>query len=75
MEQVFIFKTSVDTRRKVKKVSTLLESMRSVQQWNFNLDDCDKIMRVVTDEDVKPQMIEEMLRMENIFCENLEYEL
>ena len=44
--EVLVFKTNVTSKKKVSKVSPLLTSYPGIQQWNFDLDDCDKILRV-----------------------------
>ncbi|GAA4795856.1 hypothetical protein GCM10023231_25340 [Olivibacter ginsenosidimutans] len=74
MMQVFIFKTSVHAQEHVQKVATLFKSIKLIKQWSFDLEDCDKILRVVS-LNLRPEMIENLLRTEGIYCENLEYEL
>ena len=44
--EVLVFKTNVTSKTKVNKVRTLLTSFPSIRQWNFDLEDCDKILRV-----------------------------
>lgn len=47
METVLVFKTSVTTNRKVSKVKPLLDSLLNrSEKWNFDLEDCDHILRV-----------------------------
>lgn len=42
---VFVFKTSVQTKAEVLSLAPLLD--RAVGgKWNFDLDDCDKVLRV-----------------------------
>jgi len=74
MEQVLIFKTSVNSQEHVREVKALLQPIRMIQKWTFDLDDCDKILRIVSF-GIRPQLIENVLRKAGIYCEHLEYEL
>ncbi|WP_162055230.1 hypothetical protein [Pontibacter pamirensis] len=47
METVLVFRTSVTTNRKVSQVRPLLDRlMDKSEKWNFDLEDCDHILRV-----------------------------
>ena len=41
-----IFKTNVQTKTQAKKITALLEKMLVQSKINFDLNDCDKILRV-----------------------------
>ena len=69
--EVLIFKTSVNDIQEVGRVKPLL-TIPAIENWNFDLEDCDKILRVVTD-DLSPRYIEEILQSEGFECEELEY--
>jgi len=69
---ILIFKTSVTQPRQVNRVQSLLTAMPSVADWNFDLEDCDNILRVVS-ADLSPRYIERTLRKAGIGCEELEY--
>jgi hypothetical protein len=69
---VLIFKTDVTSKRKATKVSTLLTTFPTIQQWNFDLEDCDKILRIVAN-GLSPRNVETVLRGVGIGCEELEY--
>lgn len=68
---VLVFKTDV-TKRKVSKVSTLLTSFPAVEQWNFDLEDCDKILRIVSD-GLSPRLVESALQKVGVHCQELAY--
>ncbi|HWV75255.1 MAG TPA: hypothetical protein VN040_26235 [Pseudosphingobacterium sp.] len=74
MNQVLIFRTSVNAQKHVQQVAALFNSIKLIKQWSFDLDDCDRILRVVS-LNVQPEMIENLLRTEGIYCEHMEYEL
>lgn len=70
MKQVSVFKTSVEAHEHVQKVAGLFQSIKLITQWNFDLDDCDRILRIVSGK-VHPETIENLLRTEGIYCEHL----
>ena len=69
---VLVFKTDVTTKKKVSKVSSLLTSLPAIQQWNFDLEDCDNILRIVA-RDLSPRYVESALKAVGIGCEELAY--
>ncbi|MEO6851183.1 MAG: hypothetical protein ABI203_03990 [Mucilaginibacter sp.] len=70
--EILVFKTDVTSKRKVSKVSTLLTSFPSIQQWNFDLEDCDKILRIVAS-DLNPGSVELLLNAAGFNCKVLDY--
>ena len=72
METVLVFKTSVTTDRKVRKVRPLLDRlMDKSEKWNFDLEDCDHILRVEA-VSVQASVIIESLRNAGFSCAELE---
>lgn len=69
--EVLIFKTSVNDLREVVKVKPLLTTP-DISNWNIDLEDCDKVLRVVTDH-LRPKHIEDMLHSAGFECEELPY--
>ena len=47
-EQIFVFKTSIKTERDRQNICSLLNATEGVADWNVDLDDCDRVLRVVT---------------------------
>lgn len=43
---IYVFKTSVDSQAKFESASALLDLLLPESQWNFDLEDCDNILRV-----------------------------
>jgi hypothetical protein len=70
--EVLVFKTNVTSKKKVSKVSTLLTSFPTIQQWNFDLDDCDKVLRIVATE-LNPGSVESLLNTAGFNCQVLDY--
>lgn len=44
--EVLVFRTNVTSKRKVSMVAPLLTSLPSIRQWNFDLEDCDRMLRI-----------------------------
>jgi hypothetical protein len=70
--EILVFKTDVSSKKKVSKVSALLTSFPAIQQWNFDLDDCDKVLRIVAT-DLRPGSVESLLHTAGFNCQELDY--
>ncbi len=65
---IYVFKTSVDNQIKFESASVLLNQLLPESQWNFDLEDCDNILRVDSELNVA-----ELLQNNTIFdCIELE---
>ncbi len=69
---VLVFATSVNEAEQVSRVRPLLTAVSAIEDWNFDLEDCDKILRVVAD-DISPRFIEVLLQNAGFSCMELEY--
>ena len=70
--EILVYKTNVTSKKKVSKVSALLTSFPTIKQWNFDLDDCDKVLRIVAT-DIKPGFVESLLHNAGVNCQVLDY--
>ena len=43
---IYVFKTSVDSQTKLEQASVLLHKILPETIWNFDLEDCDNILRI-----------------------------
>ncbi len=48
--EVLVFSTSVESKEDVLELTPLLNSFAGKGHWNFALDDCDHILRIVSSE-------------------------
>ena len=72
MKTVLVFRTSVTTSEKVRKLKPLLDSLISrYERWNFDLEDTDKILRVES-VSVQASDIIQSLRNTGVDCVELE---
>ncbi|MFC7523295.1 hypothetical protein ACFQRK_05035 [Parapedobacter sp. GCM10030251] len=74
MKSVFIYKTDVSSSLHVQQVSALFKADTSIKQWTFDLEDCDRILRIEA-HGHHSQTIEQLLAKAGIAYEQLEYEL
>jgi len=70
--EVLIFKTNVSNKRKVSKVNTLLTSVPSIKHWNFDLEDCDKVLRIESI-GLNTRYIESLLQNAGFDCREMDY--
>ncbi|MFD2148433.1 hypothetical protein [Mucilaginibacter antarcticus] len=69
---ILIFSTSVNNADQVQQVQPILTSVQAIQDWNFDLEDCDHILRVVS-HDLPPRYIESLLNNAGFECAELAY--
>jgi hypothetical protein len=55
---IYVFKTSVMTEKAVKKLTAKFNTFIPNSKWNFDLEDCDKILRVESREVTAKQIID-----------------
>ena len=72
MNDILIFTTSVEKHEQVNEVKPLLTAVPAITGWNFDLDDCDNILRIEA-RDVSPRYIESLLQTAGFDCRELEY--
>jgi hypothetical protein len=69
--EVLVFSTTVQTPDQVKTLAPKINSLAGRGQWNFALDDCDKILRIVSDS-VKALHAISLLQEHGFDCKELE---
>jgi hypothetical protein len=67
---ILVFKTTVDTNGKARKLKPHLNELPAAK-WNFDLMDCDKILRVETTENIS-HMIIHTLHKQGFDCVELD---
>lgn len=72
MNTVLVFKTSVERAQDVDQLRPLLDEMVNPgERWNFDLEDCDKILRVETRQ-VESWTVTSVLAKRGFYCSELE---
>lgn len=67
---VHVFKTSVVSKKQAQVVGSFLNILLPSQEWNFDLEDCDKILRIETEE-VAPETVITILNSQGFVCHEL----
>ena len=68
---IYVFKTSVKSKNQVKRLRPHINSMLPNEKWNFDLGDCDKILRIDSEENIVMK-ITDLLNVHKFYCEELE---
>lgn len=69
---IFVFKTSVKTKVQIKVLKPYLDNLLPNAKWNFDLEDCDKILRIESNENIVLPIIN-LLIFHRFTCEELEH--
>ena len=70
--EVLIFTTSVEKTEQISDVKPLLTAVPAITGWNFDLEDCDNILRIEAS-NISPRYIESLLQTAGYDCRELEY--
>ena len=68
---IYVFKTSVRTKSQVKKLKPRINELLPSEKWNFDLEDCDKILRIDSEENVVSKIID-LMSIQKFYCHELE---
>ncbi|MBS1681282.1 MAG: hypothetical protein JST48_06185 [Bacteroidetes bacterium] len=68
---IFVFKTSVKTKLQIQRLKPHINNTLPIARWNFDLEDCDKILRIESDENIVSK-ITDLLNIHEFSCEELE---
>ena len=68
---VLVFKTTVQSNKDISKLQPFINDVVKDGKWNFDLEDCDKIFRVETDENLNNSLIF-LFNANGYSCEELE---
>jgi len=67
---ILVFKTNLRDKDK-KKIVQLLSCLDEIKQINFDLEDCDNILRIESETNIASK-IENLLLINNFYCLELE---
>lgn len=68
---IYVFRTSVKTKIQAKGLKPHIDQLLPESKWNFDLHDCDNILRIDSEENVVVPIIN-LLTIHNFDCEELE---
>ena len=67
---ILIFVTNVADTKAVSKLKPLLTAMPAIKNWNIDLDDCDRVLRIVA-KNLSPRKVESTLQTAGFHCYEL----
>jgi hypothetical protein len=65
-----IYKTNIKTREEASFITALLQFVISDCIMNFDLEDCDHILRIETNRDIK-EMVYRVFNKQGFYCQQL----
>ena len=68
---IFVFKTSVKTKMQIKELKPHMDEILPNAKWNFDLEDCDRILRIDCKENIVLE-VTDLLNIHKFNCEPLE---
>jgi len=69
--EILVFKTDIIDKQQVNLLEPQLNELKGIIRWNVDLHDCDKILRVVS-ENISPRFIEQQMLEAGHYCTELE---
>lgn len=70
MTEILIFKTNVTCQKQVEQLQALLHENWAISKWNFDLEDCDKILRIEASAEISEEIIK-LLHSKGFDCQEL----
>ena len=67
---ILVFKTTVNSNQKASKIKPYIDRLSPIQNWNFDLEDCDNILRIDSSANIAELVIAEVKKL-GFDCEEL----
>ena len=71
LSNIFIFKTNIQTEFDKLRIKNVLDASQKVLKWNIDMDDADRVLRIVSDS-LRPEQIISVLEYVGFECSELE---
>lgn len=68
--QILVFKTNLNNIDHIGSIGSTLNVHPDIEKWNVDLQDCDNVLRIVTN-NIQPKEVETILSEAGYFCEEL----
>ena len=69
---ILVYKTTVETESEVAVLRPEIEVLKGIKNWNFDLEDCDRILRIDCEFLLSERVIS-ILKEKGFSCEELLY--
>jgi hypothetical protein len=71
LSNIFIFKTNLQTEFDRLRIKSVLDASQKVLKWNIDMDDADRVLRIVSDS-LRPEQIISLMDYVGFECTELE---
>jgi hypothetical protein len=71
LSNILIFKTNIQTEFDKLRIKNVLDASQKVLKWNIDMDDADRVLRIVSDS-LRPDQIISVLDYVGFECSELE---
>lgn len=55
---IYVYKTTVDSKSKLESATAILHELLPHALWNFDLEDCDNILRIDSETEISKSFLE-----------------
>ncbi|TSE11358.1 MULTISPECIES: hypothetical protein [Aquimarina] len=69
--KLLIFKTDIETKKKIKSIKPLLNSLSTIINWSIDTEDVDNVLRIETTENLHENDIIDLVKTNGFYCETL----
>lgn len=70
--KILIFQTDIQTRKKIKAVSTIFNNRSDIFRWSVDTEDIDNVLRIEADESLNEGDVINLTRAQGFSCEVLQ---
>ena len=60
---IYIFRTSVKYKNQIKRISKKINEINGIEGWNFDLEDCDNILRIEANRDITKKICRKLTQL------------
>lgn len=68
---ILVFKTNLDKPGDIEQITKVLNGIPELLKWNVDLDDCDRVLRIEAESDIR-NLVMATLSDTGFYCEELE---
>ena len=69
--EVYVYKTNITNKKMVDALESVLSQQNEINQWTVDTEDCDKVLRIVSNEVFPEEHYMKIVHREGIECELL----
>ncbi len=69
--KLVILKTDIKTKKKVKKVSPVLNEHPNINKWSIDTEDIDNVLRIEATDHLHEEEVKELVSATGFYCEDL----